>query len=213
MIKLLIPIIFVSNLYGQTPAPKTPRQPETRQERRERMREKMREQMRDSRRIIEQFLSDDMFADMHKQFEDMAKQFEDGRTDQFDQFFDDKAIERLFGGLRGSKAFGMLGSGQSRWLETPKERILVLKLEASKDTPIDFKIEDSKITISGVVERKTNMGVSKRSFKRTFKIPPDCDPAGAKFENKEGEILIKFPKLIAKDGRLPVKPESGDSTI
>ncbi len=213
MFKLIVLMLLTTSLYGQTPAPKTPRQPETRQERRERMRTQMREQMRDSRRIINQFLNDDMFTDMHKQFEDMVKQFEDGRTDQFDQFFDDKAIERLFGGLRGSKAFGMLGSGQSRWIETPREKILVLKLEASKDTPIDFKIENSSITISGNIEKQTSMGVSKRSFKKSFNIPPDCDPTGAKFENKEGEILIKFPKLVAKDGRLPVKPDSGDSTI
>tara|TARA_R110000868_G_scaffold248282_15_gene504713 strand:- start:640 stop:1290 length:651 start_codon:yes stop_codon:yes gene_type:complete len=192
---------------------KSQRVPETREQRRERMRAEMREQMKESRRILQQFLSDDMFTDMRKQFEQMMDQVDNGRLDDFDTFFDDDAIKKLFGGSRGSKAFGALGSGQSRWVETPKERILVLKLEMSKDTPLDFKIEGTTLTISGQVEHKSNRGVSKRSFTKMYQIPPDCDPAAAKFENKDGEVLIKFPKIIAKDSRLPVKPDSGDSTI
>lgn len=213
MFKWLIFIILPLSLLAQTPLPKEPRKPETRQERRERLRQKMQEQMRESRRIIEQFLSDDMFTDMHQQFEDMMKQFDQGNADPFEQFFDDKAMERLFGGMRGSKAFGMLGTGQSRWIETPKERILILKIESTKDSPIDFKIEESTITISGKVSRTSNRGVTSHNFKRTFSIPDDCDPTQAKFENKDGEILIKFPKIVAKESLRPVKPDAGDTTI
>lgn len=213
MLKWMLLLLFPISLMAQTPSPKEPRKPETRQERRERLRLQMQRQVRDSRRIIEQFLSDEMFTDMHQQFEDMMKQFDNGNADPFEQFFDDKTIEKLFGGKRGSKAFGMLGTGQSRWIETPKERILVLKIESTKDNPIDFKIEDAKITISGKVARTSNRGITSHNFKRSFNIPKDCDPAGAKFENKDGEILIKFPKIALKDRLEPVKPDSGDTTI
>lgn len=213
MLKWILLILFPLSLLAQTPQPKEPRKPETRQERRERLRLQMQSQMRDSRRIIEQFLSDEMFTDMHQQFEDMMKQFDNGNADPFEQFFDEKTIEKLFGGGRGSKAFGMLGTGQSRWIETPKERILILKIESTKDNPIDFKIEDAKITISGKVARTSNRGVTSHNFKRSFIIPKDCDPAQAKFENKDGEILIKFPKIAIKDELRPVKPEPGDTTI
>jgi len=213
MLKWILLILFPLTLLAQTPQPKEPRKPETRQERRERLRLQMQSQMRDSRRIIEQFLSDEMFTDMHQQFEDMMKQFDNGNADPFEQFFDEKTIEKLFGGGRGSKAFGMLGTGQSRWIETPKERILILKIESTKDNPIDFKIENSMITISGKISKDSNRGVSTHQFKRSFSIPEDCDPSAAKYENKDGEILIKFPKIAIKDDLRPVKPESGDTTI
>lgn len=210
----LMASLLVADVSAQAPATKkVERPPETREQRRERMRTQMREQMKESRRILQQFLNDDMFTDMRKQFKQMMDQVEGGRLDDFDQFFDDDAMKRLFGGERGSKAFGALGSEQSRWVETPKERILVLKLKSSKDTPVDFKIEGSRLTISGSVERKSNRGITKHEFTRSFEIPVDCDPTQAKFENKDGEILIKFPKLVGADGRLPVKPDDGDSTI
>tara|TARA_R110000868_G_scaffold242548_1_gene498038 strand:+ start:391 stop:1041 length:651 start_codon:yes stop_codon:yes gene_type:complete len=215
--KILLALLFLTAIpcWSQEPVDQTKpqRAPETRDQRRERMRAQMREQMKESRRILQQFLSDDMFTDMRKQFEQMMEQVDGGSLDDFDSFFDDDAMLKLFGGARGTKAFGALGSGQSRWVETPKERILVLKLEMSKDTPLDFKIEENKLTISGQVERKSNRGTSKKSFTKVFQIPADCDATAAKFENKDGEILIKFPKLALKEQRRPVKPDSADSTI
>ena len=202
-----------------TPTPKPERTPETREERRARMREKMREEMRsqmqESKRILEQFLSDDMFSSMRQQFKQMMEQMEKGSLDSYDQFFDDKVLERLFRGQRGN-AFGALGSGQSRWIETPQERTLVLKLEVAKDQPIDFKIEGSRLTIATEVERKIGGGVSRQSFTRVFEIPSDCDPSKAKFENKDGEILIRFPKFAERskrDGKRPVKPDASDDII
>lgn len=211
----LILFLFSFGVFAQapTPEPKPTRTPETRQERRERMRTQMREQMRESRRILQQFLNDDMFTGLRQQFEQMMEQMESGSTDSFDQFFDDDVMERLFRGQQGRNAFGSLTTGQSRWIETPKDRTLVLKLEAAKNNPIDFKIEGSRLTISGHMERRHPQGVAKQSFTRTFEIPRDCDPTQAKFENKDGEILIKFPKIAAKDGRLPVRPSESDSTI
>lgn len=210
-------ILFLLSLsaFAQTPTPepKPTRKPETRDERRERMRTQMREQMRESRRILQQFLNDDMFTGLRQQFEQMMEQMESGSTDSFDRFFDDDVMERLFRGQQGRSAFGALSMGQSRWIETPKDRTLILKLEAAKDNPIDFKIEGSRLTISGHMERRHPQGVTKQSFTRTFEIPSDCDPTQAKFENKDGEILIKFPKIVATDGRLPVRPDDGDSTI
>jgi len=210
---LLLLFSFTALAQSPTPEPKATRKPETREERRQRMRTQMREQMRESRRILQQFLNDDMFTGLRQQFEQMMEQMESGSTDSFDQFFDDDVMERLFRGQQGRNAFGSMTTGQSRWIETPKDRTLILKLEAAKDNPIDFKIEGSRLTISGHMSRRHPQGVAKQSFTKTFEIPADCDPTQAKFENKDGEILIKFPKLIAKDGRLPVKPTENDSTI
>lgn len=210
---LLFPFVLLAQ--EPTPVPKPERTPETREQRRERMRAQMREQMSESRRILQQFLSDDMFSSMRQQFEQMMDQMEKGSMDSYDQFFDDKVMERLFRGQFGRSAFGSLGSGQSRWIETPKERTLILKLESAKNAPIDFKIEGNQLTISGEVERKLPNGVSKSKFTKSFSIPSDCDPGGAKFENKDGEILIKFPKIQAshKPNKRPVKPDASDEII
>lgn len=215
---LILILVFAIDLsFAQEPEPtptaKPTRSPETRQERRERMREQMREQIRESRRIVQQFLDDDVFSSMRQQFEQMMEQMEQGRMDSFDKFFDDDVTERLLRGGFGKKAFGSLSTGQSRWIETPNERTLILKLEQAKGDPIDFKIEGSRLTISGQVERRNPNGVTKKSFTRSFEIPADCDPSKAKFENKDGEILIRFPKSIAKDSRTPVRPSDDDSTI
>lgn len=196
------------------PAPKPTRAPETRQERRERMREKMREEVQESRRILQQFMQDDMFSGLRQQFEQMFQQMEHGQLDDFQQFFNDEdIIKRLFKGGNGASPFNSIGRGQSRWLETPNERILVLKLEVAKDTPIDFKIESSRLDIEGFYEKRTPQGIAKQSFKRSYEIPSDCDPSQAKFENKDGEVLIKFPKLKIKDQRKPLTPDKSDSTI
>src|SRR5690606_39032923 len=172
----------------------------------------MREQMSESRRILQQFMDDDMFTGLRQQFERMMQQMEEGHMEDFQQFFDDKAFERLFRGGTGSAAFDSIGRGQSRWVETPNERILVLKLEVAKDTPVDFKIEGTRLSITGQYEKRSPNGVVKQSFSRSFEIPADCDPAQAKFENKDGEILIKFPKITGNQRR-PVRPEAGDATI
>ncbi len=177
------------------------------------MRNQMREQMQESRRILQQFMNDDMFTGLRQQFERMMQQMEQGQMEDFEQFFDDKVFERLFRGGTGSAAFDSIGRGQSRWVETPNERILVLKLEVAKDTPVDFKIEGSRLTINGHYEKRSPQGVVKQSFSRSFEIPNDCDPGLAKFENKDGEVIIKFPKIKAQDQRRPVRPDESDVTI
>ncbi len=117
--------------------------------------------------------------------------------------------------------------GQYDWVVTDTQKILKLKVQQAKDHPLDIKIEQGQIKIKGDVLATQGSGknkVTKKStFERSFSLPDDIDQANPEFENKDGEMLIKFKRLSAsrgktktpslKNDRLPVLPGNDDLKI
>ena len=120
------------------------------------------------------------------------------------------------------------------WRETEKERIFVLKVDASeKEIPFNIQIAKGHITIKGTVkkqERVTDPSSGTTSFSSNvyqfqhspIPIPPDVDESGVKIEKIKDEVLIRFPKkhpksVKKKESQKPVsKPlprRKGDVTI
>ena len=172
------------------------------------------DQMELDRQKIRELLGVDMLGDVSKRFEELIKKFHGSdmnsffQDDNFSQFLDDW------------DPYEGLAQGSSHWMETPKERILIMKYKSQKDSPIDIKIEKGKIQIKGTSEEVSEMGGVKSksvsTFHQTYSIPSDVDAEKAIFENKNGEILIKFPKINpgkGSDKNRPVTRQQGDITI
>ncbi len=97
--------------------------------------------------------------------------------------------------------------GQYDWVVTDTQKILKLKVQQAKDHPLDIKIEQGMIKIKGDVVATQGTGKNKStrktSFERSFSLPDDVDQTNPEFENKDGEVLIKFKRLSA--GKVPSK--------
>jgi HSP20 family molecular chaperone IbpA len=181
-----------------------------------------------------------------KQFEEIMK----AREEMFNSLMDDSAFGDMEkhmldmmkrfsapGANLGGPGFGLDNFegpvvGEYNWIDTDSQKILKLKVKQIKDRPLDIKIEKGMINIKGDVESIDGTGknkvVKKTHFERGFSIPNDVDQSNPEFENKEGELLIKFKRLAnakntrhitipkttpPKNERLPVTPESSDLSI
>jgi HSP20 family molecular chaperone IbpA len=135
---------------------------------------------------------------MEKRMLEMMKRFEDGA---FDQDFDSSSF------FKNSNSFGY------DWREDETYKILSLKVKQVKDRPLDIKIEKGMIKIKGSVEENSSGKKYMSQFERTYSIPHGVDEKNPEFENKEGEVLIKFKKISKKkkkanDGeRIPISPD------
>ncbi len=161
------------------------------------------------REFLNSFFSDD--ADMGSLFDQMDKNF----SDDFGLFFKDINNPVV---------------GSYDWVEDANFKILKIKITPVKDKPLDIKVENHQIKIKGLVENQNeNKKVKEKTivtFERVFSLPEDIDETNPKFENTNGEYLIKFPKLkgakppvpnfetVPKGGeRTPVAPDSKDLSI
>ena len=140
------------------------------------------ELMKAREEMFKSLLNDSGFQDFDKHFEDLMKNFEKSSFDQ-------------------SSDMGGPVIGEYDWRETDIYQIFVLKVRQIKDKPLDIKIEKGQIKLKGDVESidedssKKSKRISKVHFERTFSIPKDVDQTNPEFENKAGELLIKFKKL------------------
>ncbi len=164
----------------------------------------LKDELAKNREKIRELLGVDMLGDVSKRFEELMEKF---HGNDMGSFFDDDNFNQF---LDDWDPFVGLSQGSSHWMETPKERILILKYKAPKDSPVDIKIEKGKIQIRGSTEEVSESGGIKSksvsSFNQLYTIPSDVDGARATFENKNGEILIKFPKK--NPGKMAVEGES-----
>lgn len=137
--------------------------------------EQIQEILRAREKMFQSFFDDDDdFKSMHKQMQAMMNQF-----GQFDQ------------------------SSFDEWVEDEHSRTLILKLKQSKDKPLDIKIEKGFIKIKGDIEEKNEgKGVRKVHFERMFNLPEDVDGPNPIFENKDGEVRIKFKKKVAQSSNI-----------
>lgn len=138
--------------------------------------------------MLKMLMDDSTSGAFEKRMQDIAKQFE---KSGFDAFGDNEAA----------------GVGEYDWVSTDTHKILKLKVKQVKDHPLDIKIEKGMIKIKGKVETTRGQGNQKSreqmSFENSFSLPTDVDQNSPEFENKEGEMLIKFKKLVASKEKTP----------
>lgn len=148
--------------------------------------------------MIRSLLDDSAFSNFDDHFNNLVKKFE------HDSF-----------GVMPEQQMGAV-VGEYDWRETETQQILVIKVKQIKDRPLDIKIEKGFVRLKGDVEEVQNYPsrkgkkISKVHFERSFSIPDGVDQTAPEFENKDGELLIKFRKLtLSKAGqeRAPVKSD------
>jgi|GEM_PF-3110790 len=145
--------------------------------------------------MIRRLLGAEHFQQMDDRLEMLMKKFmQDSDTDDIDKFFDRSHFNKF---LHDWNPHQGLDEGESHWMETPTERILILKLEQAKDSPIDIKIQNKMIQISGKNVLKSAQGTSISTFSKAQSVPEDVDANSAEIENKNGDIQIRFKKLVA----------------
>lgn len=158
--------------------------------------------------MLRMLMDDSAFENFDKRFEDMIKRFDQGGMGGFGlglEQFDDPIV------------------GEYDWVRTDTHKILKLKVKQVKDKPLDIKIENGMIRLKGDVETTDGNSRRKISFQRAFTLPEDVDQNNPEFENKAGELLIKFKlKKAAKvkprsdkteEDRIPVIPDKQDISI
>lgn len=135
--------------------------------------------------MIKSLLNDSGFQNFDKRFEDLIKRFD---QDHFNL-------------VPGMDEAGVIG--EYDWRETATHQVFVLKVKQIKDKPLAIKIEKGQIKLKGDVESvevknqksSKSTSITKVHFERNFVIPDDVDQNSPEFENRAGELLIKFKKL------------------
>lgn len=193
-------------------------------------------------------MNDDLVEQHLREFLEMRKKMMQDFDQDFDQFFPPHS----FG--PGNKGLSLQGdffgdsemqSGVSYdWEETNNERILIIK-PANKNIPVDINIKNEQIEIKGKYvldeENKSGQMKSKKIYRGEFTnllpLPVDVDGKKAKIESRDGDILVKLPKISGKvdsshltrplkedkvtptprpllpPDRKPLRPDEGDITI
>lgn len=204
-ISALVTLFFCFQLMGQTPTPKATPTPEkkSREQINKEFRDALLEKIKRDRQVIEKMLGGGLFKQFDKQLEDMLKQFDNGFYKQFEtdmnKFFEDENFDKIF---KNANPYQFMDLGEYKWFETPRERILIFKQEISEDAPLDIKIEKGKVKFKGKALKQTTwmengkimQGKKAIDFEREIMIPTDVHQDKAKFDKKDGNILIKFPK-------------------
>ena len=157
---------------------------------RQEVEQQIKEFMKARDEMIKSLINDSDFQNMDQQFENLAKKF---NKDSFSGWPD------VGGGME---------IGEYDWRENPTHKIFVLKVKQIKNKPLDIKIEKGEIKLKGDVESLEQNNsklkrITKAHFERVFSIPNDVDQNDPIFENKAGELLIKFKKL--KSSKSPNK--------
>lgn len=177
---------------------------------------------------------DRQLEEIMKAREEMFKMLmDDSSFDNFDKRFDDMVKRFQQSGGFGLEQMDDPIVGEYDWIKTDTHKILKLKVKQVKDRPLDIKIENGMIRLKGDVETTNGEGansVKRRvSFQRAFTLPDDVDQNNPEFENKDGNMLIKFklkkpgsnkahsqkaiPKQEPQSDRIPVTPDADDVTI
>ena len=88
------------------------------------------------------------------------------------------------------------------WTNKKNERLLIIKMMPVEGKPFELKIEKKKIFLKGEFEKKvetqnkygSSVSIERMSLNQEFPVPSDCDFEKAKITQKEGEIIVHFPK-------------------
>ena len=169
---------------------------------------KWRKQMAQDRQFIQKYFKSDLFKKFDKEIEKVLKGFDAAGSIQ--NFLGNGGLHKVF---KGNKA---LKHSDYRWIETPVQRILILKMSILESKPFEIKIESDQIIIKGTVIEKreqvtaqgSNFFESSRYIEENFQVPRDVDSNRAVINQSKGEILIKIPKK--KIPGLKAVPKSKD---
>lgn len=171
--------------------------------------------------------------DVQRQIEEIMKAREEMfRMLMDDHSFDDfdKRFEQIMKNFNQHGGFGLQNFddpivGEYDWIKTDTHKILKIKVKQIKDKPLDIKIEKGMILLKGDVESVQGEGANairrRVSFQRAFSLPDDVDQNNPEFENKDGDLLVKFKlknrsakkkssltsSAPAETDRIPVTPE------
>lgn len=165
--------------------------------------QQIKEIMKAREEMLKSLLEDSAFENFDSRFEDLVKRFQQSNFD--------------LSGMSGFTDGPIVG--EYDWRETATHQIFVLKVKQIKDRPLDIKIEKGRILLKGDVEsvrentsmdKKKTKQISKVHFERSFSIPDGVDQANPTFDNKDGELLIKFKK---HNERLPLPKGDADTVI
>jgi len=189
-LKLFFLIFFLSSLFLRTVT--------LADDRHDQMQKQIQEMLKARAEMFRSLLDDSSFQDMSSRMEKLMQQFEN------DDFF-----------VGGDDVIG-----EYDWKETKSHHILSLKVKQIKDRPLDIKIKNGRIYLKGDVESQTakenRKSITRVHFEREFSIPSGVDETRPEFENKQGELLIKFKKKIVtapKKDLVPVPSTPQDQTI
>jgi HSP20 family molecular chaperone IbpA len=127
--------------------------------------------------------------------------------EHFDRMFREGVDEDLFKDEDPLKSFRSLqigesdgpGVGELSQREDGKYVYFDLEVDDLKSTSIQSKIENGYLTVSGVVEKKSQdegfEKVMKSEFHRTFPLPQNIDSKKMEVVSEGHKVTFKFPKV------------------
>lgn len=143
--------------------------------------------------LFDQFFNDDFFGRSRDPFEDMRRMRE-----KMMRQFEPKEGSGLFDSWF-QKKFGGGDAGNIKQREDDHFVYYDISIEGLKHEEVNVKVENGQLSISGQVEKKTQEGDSgtflSSSFHRSFPVPPSVDTNKVQMEQKDGKIIVKFPKV------------------
>jgi len=87
-----------------------------------------------------------------------------------------------------------VSSGEMKMREDEKYVYYDIDMGGATPTNFNVKVEDSFVTVTGTVEKKTDTTSVSSSFERSFPAPANTDARKVEFDNQNGKIILKFPK-------------------
>ncbi len=183
-------------------------------------------ELQERREEIKRLFGENFFNDLEefdKRYQELMKEmFEGGHGNQ--NFFDDDVMDQFMQKMRPHE---YINDGDIKWVENEQQKILMLKIKQSENSPLNISIEKGSIEISGTITQKeetkqggaTSYSSYTSSFSRSLPVPDDVEEKSAKIDNKNGDITISFDKKessIIKKNPSKNKPllfKKGEKTI
>ncbi len=165
---------------------------------------------------LRDMLNGNSFEQYEKLFEDMIKDIEELDRTQFEDY--NKLFDRSF-----MKQLQILGGKRQtyQWKETKTDRMIVFegRLDESADPVIEIKNDFFEIKGTFIQDYTLNgrRNLSKTMLNLKVSLPKDVDSSKVRYENKENNFLVIFPKKTktkpTKPIRSPLKKNNSDVII
>lgn len=155
---------------------------------------------------LRDMLNGNSFEQYEQLFEKIIKDMEDLDRSQFEEY--NKLFDRSI-----TQQFNLLGTQRQsyQWKETASDRRIVIagRLDEAADPVIEIK--NDFFEIKGTFIKETNFNgnknISKTLLSLKVSLPKDIDSAQVRYENKENNFLVIFPKKVKSIKKKPVSPK------